>query len=90
MRLTQRLGVEFAFPTQTLHVASMPPGLSAAKPAAPTKEGVEPPALDTKSHDEAIVIGRKEAEAIVKGLWGSEEPQPPVRFDDPERLPPGN
>ena len=32
MRLAEELGVEFAFPTQTLHVASMP-GQPAAPPA---------------------------------------------------------
>ena len=37
MRLAEDLGVEFAFPTQTLHVASMP-GQPAEVPAAPARE----------------------------------------------------
>ncbi|MCY4616284.1 MAG: mechanosensitive ion channel, partial [Chloroflexi bacterium] len=37
MRLAEELGVEFAFPTQTLHVASQP-GQPAEVPAAPGRE----------------------------------------------------
>ncbi len=37
MRLAEELGVEFAFPTQTLHVASLP-GQPAAVPAAPGRQ----------------------------------------------------
>ena len=37
MRLAEELGVEFAFPTQTLHVASMP-GQPAEVPTAPARE----------------------------------------------------
>ena len=37
MRLAEELGVEFAFPTQTLHVASMP-GQPAEVPEAPVRE----------------------------------------------------
>ncbi|MDE2695265.1 MAG: mechanosensitive ion channel family protein [Chloroflexota bacterium] len=37
MRLAEELGVEFAFPTQTLHVASMP-GQPAEVPTAPVRE----------------------------------------------------
>ena len=37
MRLAEELGVEFAFPTQTLHVASMP-GQPAEVPGAPARE----------------------------------------------------
>ena len=37
MRLAEELGVEFAFPTQTLHVASMP-GQPAGVPAAPGRD----------------------------------------------------
>ena len=39
MRLAEDLGVEFAFPTQTLHVASLP-GQPGAVPAPATREGL--------------------------------------------------
>lgn len=92
VRLAQRLGVEFAFPTRTLHLASAPAGLGrpgpreAAEPArapAPSASPEEP-----LSTDEAVVLGRREAEAIMSGVWPG-APQPPVDFGRPERIRPG-
>jgi len=84
VRLAQRLGVEFAFPTRTLHLASAPAALSpvaAAPPQAPSKAGAD-------SMEEAIRLGRAEADAIVEGLWKGER-QPPVKFKDPDSMPVG-
>ncbi len=80
VRLARRLGVEFAFPTRTLHLASAPPGL-VPHPA------VSPAADPAISEQDPILLGRAEAESIV-GLWG-EEKQPPVKFPDPDGMAPG-
>jgi MscS family membrane protein len=84
VRLAQRLGVEFAFPTRTLHVSSVPPQLTAAA-AAPTAadDGSVP-----VSPEDFVRLGRAEAEAIVQGHWPGAT-QGPVSFDDPERVRPG-
>jgi MscS family membrane protein len=89
VRLARRLGVEFAFPTRTLHLASAPPG-----PARPAAAGGTAPAPEEElsrellSADEAVVLGRREAEAILAGSW-SDGAQPPVDFSLPERIRPG-
>ncbi len=78
VRLARRLGVQFAFPTQTLHIASTP-------------DTPEPPLEAGKrigAHEDAIVLGRDEADAIMERMWG-EGAQPPVDFADPERIRPG-
>ena len=80
VRLAHRLGVEFAFPTRTLHVASAPPELAGARPAPEPRPG---PAAD----EDAVRLGRAEAEAIVQAQWPG-DPQPPVSFGDPDRIPP--
>ena len=71
IRLARQLGVEFAFPTQTLHLvqeagAAAPPGLS-----------------DQREISQALMRGRSKARDIVAahGLGG--ERPPPVRFDVP-------
>ncbi len=75
VRLAERLGVEFAFPTQTLHVASMP------------AEG-EPGERAPRGEDDGIRLGRAEAERLLRG---AEErgPQSPVDFGRTESLIPG-
>jgi MscS family membrane protein len=92
IRLAQRLGVEFAFPTRTLHLATAPSGLPAGPPP-----GREDSAFDSTASavagemdrpEDAVRLGRAEAEAIMNGLWKG-EPQPPVTFSDPDRIPPG-
>jgi MscS family membrane protein len=93
VRLAARLDVEFAFPTRTLHLASAPPGLGSQPEAAEPVQGAtesiaEDPSWKPEVHEEAIVLGRKEAEAIVDGVWG-EQPQPPVDFSRPDRIRPG-
>jgi MscS family membrane protein len=85
VRLARRLGVEFAFPTRTLHLASAPPGLAGAETGTPAAVGDETAAA---SHEGAVRLGRAEADAIVQEFW-SGGAQPPVSFDDPERIPPG-
>jgi MscS family membrane protein len=82
VRLAHRLGVEFAFPTRTLHLASAPAGLSPA-PAVPP---ATPPKAGADSMEEAIRLGRAEADAIVEGLW-KDHRQPPVDFKDPGSMP---
>jgi len=85
VRLAHRLGVEFAFPTRTLHLASAPVAgspVAAVPPAAPSKTGID-------SMEEAIRLGRAEAEAITEGL--SMDPrQAAVRFKDPDSMPVGD
>lgn len=80
LRLAARLGVEFAFPTQTLHIASAPPGMCGAEP-------VSSPEAPGAPFEEIVTLGRREAQTIVKSDWG-EQPQPPVDFKDPERIRP--
>lgn len=82
VRLAERLGVEFAFPTQTLHVASTPD-----RPLESTQPASGDPSW---SRDDARAIrdrGRREAEAIAGAFWDADR-QHPVRFDDPEALGP--
>jgi MscS family membrane protein len=83
VRLAQRLGVEFAFPTRTLHLASAPAGLAGTPQ--PVAAGLVP---TPDTHDDAVRLGRDEAEAIMSGEWPGPV-QPPVAFDDPDRIRPG-
>jgi MscS family membrane protein len=78
VRLAQRLGVEFAFPTQTLHIASTP---EASASAVETEQRLA-------AHADSIALGRKEADEIMSAMWG-EGAQPPVDFGNAERIPPG-
>lgn len=66
IRLAKQLGVEFAFPTQTVFVKS---GAAAAGGDA------------SGSVDDALALGRSEADAIVKHLLGTDgEKPPPVTY----------
>jgi len=95
VRLAQRLGVEFAYPTQTLHIASVPPAFQAGAAAggeqavADVAEPAPAPGWDPAGHHDAIRLGREEAREIVAAMWGS-EPQPPVDFGDPDRIGPAS
>ena len=80
LRLAARLGVEFAFPTQTLHIASAPAGMCGAEPA-PSPDAPAAP------FEEIVGLGREEARTIVSSDWGA-QPQPPVDFKDPDRIRP--
>jgi MscS family membrane protein len=84
VRLAHRLGVQFAFPTQTLHLASVPPGLGGAEPQSPRPE--EAVHAGARPLEDAVRLGRAEAEAIVRATWPGGT-QAPVSFDDPERMP---
>ncbi|MCZ7645226.1 MAG: mechanosensitive ion channel family protein [Planctomycetota bacterium] len=81
IRLAQRLGVEFAFPTQTLHLGSLPePG------KAWPKEAVEADRVEAR--EELIRLGAKEAADLARKHAGPGGKVPePVRFeyhpDDP-------
>ena len=96
VRLAQRLGVEFAFPTRTLHLASAPAGMGGMA-GAPDLDGATAPGAggaavaadlqDAGGHEKAIRLGRREADAIVREMW-ADTPQPPVDFRDPERIRP--
>ncbi len=81
VRLAHRLEVEFAFPTQTLHLASVPDALvpGQVSPEVPKSPG------DRDARDEAIRLGREEARAIHRSLL-KPDPQGPVDFADPERV----
>jgi MscS family membrane protein len=80
VRLAKRLGVEFAFPTQTLHVSSFPGAeLSPEQQANQPKEeearreakpGFITQSIEPKDTEDAMFIGRREAQAIVNGMWG--------------------
>jgi MscS family membrane protein len=85
VRLAKALGVEFAFPTRTLHLASAPAGLAAQpEPASPPHEtGPAPDGVGF--HEDAVRLGRAEAEAIMESMW-KDEIQPPVNFADPDRI----
>ncbi|MBR9975713.1 MAG: mechanosensitive ion channel family protein [Bacteroidetes bacterium] len=116
LRLARRLGVEFAFPTQTLHIASAPGGggmpsfppvragsdttsanddasateqhgdmaAEALAAMSMTEEGAPASMADLS---EAALLGRREAEAMVRALWG-DIVQEPVSFDVPTSLSP--
>jgi MscS family membrane protein len=66
MRLARRLGIEFAFPTQTIHIAKDDP--DAAPPTPPETPAVPP---------DARKLGRETAEALVAEL-GNAKARPPV------------
>jgi MscS family membrane protein len=78
VRLAKRIGVEFAFPTQTLHVSSLPQPLHVSSDPAP-------PAQHTTPISDPILLGRREAEALLAGASLQEIP-PPVVFEDPESM----
>jgi MscS family membrane protein len=73
MRLAQRLGVEIAFPTQTLHVVQEKDGDSGDEPRAFMHE---------REVNLASMRGRKEAREIMEAFSLDPDVQPPpVRFD---------
>lgn len=78
VRLAQRLGVQFAFPTQTLHVSSLPQPMHVTS---------DPPSSTpvSRSTEEAMVIGRREAEALLAEDIDETVP-PPVAFENPESM----
>jgi len=86
VRLAHRLEIEFAFPTRTLHLASAPAGMSPAPAAAPPEAA---PRAAAESMEEAIRLGRAEADAIVEGLWKNDR-QAPVKFKDADSMPAGD
>ncbi|MAT40454.1 MAG: mechanosensitive ion channel protein MscS [Ectothiorhodospiraceae bacterium] len=90
IRLAKRLGVEFAFPTQTIHISSMPVDERTMKEEMSSKpeETRAPDEYDSSIVDDSITIGAKEAEAILKGQWG-EGVQPGVSFTDADSVKPG-
>lgn len=72
IRLAQRLGVEFAFPTQTLYVRPEHGDGDSGGPAPPG------------TAEEAFVLGRAEANQIVGETLGKNSSKPPpVRFEAP-------
>ena len=81
VRLAHRLGVQFAFPTQTLHLASVPPGVGGASPPD------DPPGSLAPAPGGEFSVGREGAAAIA-GDHNRGQAQPPVAFDDPERIRP--
>lgn len=64
LRLAQKLKVEFAFPTQTLHITQTDSASVASPPDMPDTEA-------------ALRLGRREAEAIAKANLGDDADKPP-------------
>jgi MscS family membrane protein len=87
VRLARRLGVQFAFPTRTLHLASVPPGTS-PEPHVTRRQPGDFPSGKPVAGGDTIRLGRTEAEEIVRGTQG-EDRQLPVDFGDPDRIRPG-
>jgi MscS family membrane protein len=79
IRLAERVGVRFAFPTQTLHLATVPDGAMGVRAAEAERE-----ALDDA---DVAQLGRTVARDVFGG-WGDEHQQP-VDFSDPDRIRPG-
>ncbi|MCZ6664146.1 MAG: mechanosensitive ion channel family protein [Gammaproteobacteria bacterium] len=71
LRLAKRLGIEYAYPTQTVYLKQAEPG-----PQAP-EEGVFQPAI---TEDNAMALGRDEAKAIVAATTGLDVVPRPVSF----------
>lgn len=72
MQLAERLGVSWAFPTQTIHVHNAP---SDRPGAAPTVEALQ------RDPTQAELFGRDEAAAIIRqDLGGTDQKPPPVTF----------
>ncbi|HJP37397.1 MAG: mechanosensitive ion channel family protein [Gammaproteobacteria bacterium] len=69
LRLAQRLGVEYAYPTQTLYMKQAESGL-----LAPEAGEFTPP----KSQQEAFALGREQAQSIVAATTGLGVVPPPV------------
>ncbi|MBR9978722.1 MAG: mechanosensitive ion channel family protein [Bacteroidetes bacterium] len=94
LRLARKLGVEFAFPTQTLHIANAPPIELRSSDAAPAsgmsehRQGTVPPPEDVDELSASRLRGRMEADAIVQALWGDMQ-QAPVSFDEAGSMNPG-
>ena len=86
VRLAERLGVQFAFPTQTLHLASVPPALAALAARAPRESEATP--ADPREPADVTRLGREEAERLLRDYAGR-EPQPPVDFGETDLLMPG-
>jgi len=73
MRLAERLGVEFAFPTQTLHLVQAQDGNGEHEPQ---------PFMNQREVSQASMQGRKEAREILDAFaLDSGDKPPPVHFD---------
>lgn len=71
VRLAKNLNVDFAYPTQTLHIQGDGAQVS--------------PGAFSKNGDDALVLGRNEAAAIVNQGFGSGEMPAPVAFEPPRK-----
>jgi len=69
LRLAQRLGVEYAYPTQTIYMRQ-----DEGEPLVPETGSFAPPT----SQDEALASGREQAKAIVAATTGLDAIPPPV------------
>jgi MscS family membrane protein len=78
LRLAARLGVEFAFPTQTLYLH---------RASADGSEAAEHARLYTSRVDDAVSGGRREAMELVESVVGDERP-PPVGVEAPAQAMP--
>lgn len=82
IRLAERVGVEFAFPTQTLHIAgeaAQAPGSPGARPVSRGPRAA--PAPDTLAELRARVSGRRSArDLLANASWADGAAPPPVSF----------
>ncbi len=69
LRIARRLGVEYAYPTQTLYIKQAETGLLEPEPGEFAAE---------KSQQEAFAVGRKQAQSIVAATTGLGVIPPPV------------
>lgn len=76
LRLAKRLGVQFAFPTQTLHVPSLPQPTPPQPPPDSPADGHRP--------EEAAGVGRSRASEIVDEILRGHKPDP-VDFGEPRQ-----
>ncbi len=68
VRLARRLGVEFAFPTQTIHLHHE---------SSPPEQPPPPPPSLAGDAEEIMQIGRQEADRIVREQFGDQVTKPP-------------
>lgn len=82
MRLAGAMGVQFAFPTQTLHVQGqgLPAALAAPPASGPGDSSTATTSTATVTIDEALAQGRAQAQALVEASGVSRERPGTVRL----------
>ncbi|MCZ7558103.1 MAG: mechanosensitive ion channel family protein [Bacteroidia bacterium] len=95
LRLAQRLGVQFAFPTQTIHLAGNEQSRTLSRhdysedESYPrSRSAADRASLTGDMVADAVLYGREQAEKLIRDIWG-EGQQHAVSFDDPGSMGPG-